>query len=90
MADELQRTCVECGTTMSPIVIMDNQPGAFKRHSTGVLEYRLPDDKVSFWTGRYPSTGVVRAYLCPECGRIALYGSSPEAATEVADDTGAG
>lgn len=59
---------------MSPIVIIDVAPGVSKHAVAGPLTYRLPDDRVSFWTGKYPTQGVVQAYLCGECGRIALYG----------------
>ena len=83
MADELQRACVECQGAMSPIVIMDRQPGGFvSRFVAGVLEYRMPDDRVSFWTGQYPTAGVVRAFLCAGCGRIALYGDKADAAPD--------
>lgn len=64
---------------MSPIVIMDMAPGMARRAVEGPLTYRLPDDHVSFWTGKYPTAGVVQAYLCPGCGRIALYGDKPDA-----------
>jgi hypothetical protein len=64
---------------MSPIVLMDKAPGLASHAVAGPLTYRLPDDRVSFWTGRYPSAGVVRAFLCAGCGRIALYGDMPEA-----------
>ena len=60
---------------MFPIVIMDqNAPGAMKHRRAGVLEYRMPDDKLSFWSGKYPSAGFVHAFMCGNCGRIALYG----------------
>ena len=77
MADQI-RTCVECQGSMSPIVIMDVAPGVAKHAVAGPLTYRLPDDRISFWTGKYPSAGVVQAYLCGECGRIALYGDKAE------------
>ncbi len=65
---------------MSPVVIMDRQPGGLARRAVaGLLEYRMPDDRVSFWTGQYPTAGVVQAYLCAGCGRIALYGDKPDA-----------
>jgi len=62
---------------------MDRQPGGLSRRAVdGLLEYRLPDDKVSFWTGKYPSAGVVQAYLCGECGQIALYGDKAAESTQ--------
>src|SRR5688572_1355755 len=50
MADEDSRPCVECDGMMSPIVIMDkSQPGLTRHRHAGSLEYRLPEDRVSFW-----------------------------------------
>jgi hypothetical protein len=72
---------------MSPIVIMDKAPGMARHAVVGQLEYRLPDDCASFWTGKYPTAGVVRAYLCAGCGRIALYGDNPDAEPGAAPDS---
>jgi hypothetical protein len=60
---------------MLPIVIMDKVGSKFTKH----MEYRQPDDSRSFWTGWYPTAGKVRAFLCGDCGRIALYGEPPQA-----------
>jgi len=78
MADEV-RTCVECRGSVSPVIIMDKSPGGLSRLHIGELEYRLTDDRVSFWTGQYPTAGKVRAFMCEGCGRIALYGGKPDA-----------
>jgi hypothetical protein len=80
MADELARTCPECQGAMSEIIIMDQgvRPATYVGAS-GVLSYRQPDDKQSFWTGKYPTAGRVLAFLCGDCGRIALYGGVPNA-----------
>jgi hypothetical protein len=80
MADEVSRKCADCQGAMSPIIIMDKSGPGLTRHSViGSLEYRLPDDRVSFWTGKYPTAGPVEAFLCQECGRIVLYGARPDA-----------
>ncbi|MGH7200121.1 MAG: hypothetical protein ACREJB_05915 [Planctomycetaceae bacterium] len=50
-----------------------------KHRHAGSLEYRLPDDRLSFWTGMYPTAGEVWAFMCADCGRIALYGGAPDA-----------
>jgi hypothetical protein len=88
MADEV-RTCVECQGSMSPIVIMDLAPGLARRAVAGSLTYRLPEDRVSFWTGQYPTTGVVRAFMCAGCARIALYGCAADPESDSAADSGA-
>ncbi len=83
MENEVSRTCVECQGQMSAIIIMDKyRHGLTKHRDTMPLEYRLPDDHLSFWTGRYPSAGEVKAFMCANCGRIALYGGKPESAAD--------
>ena len=84
MATEVQRECPDCQGAMSPIIIMDKSPGLASRVVSGQLEYRLPDDRVSFWTGKYPTAGVVRAFFCSGCGRIALYGDMSDAGPDAA------
>ena len=79
MADEAARKCVECQGSMSPILIMDKLHTFPTPHRhAGSLEYRLPDDSLSFWTGKYPTAGTVRAFMCADCGRIALYGGAAD------------
>jgi hypothetical protein len=79
MADEMSKTRVECEGPMSPILIMDKTYPVNVYRSAQELEYRRPDDSRSFWTGKFPTAGPVRAFLCGECGRIALYGVAPDA-----------
>jgi hypothetical protein len=65
---------------MSPIIIMDKtHPGPTRHLHAGPFEYRLPDDRLSFWTGQYPTAGPVLAFMCEGCGRIALYAGKPDA-----------
>jgi hypothetical protein len=67
---------------MSPIIVMDRSHNPLtNRPYVGSLMYRLPDDRPSFWTGKYPTAGSVQAFMCAECGRIALYGNKPQAET---------
>ena len=82
------RTCVECQGVMSPIIIMDVAPSLSRRAVAETLSYRMPDDRVSFWTGKYPTAGVVQAYLCAGCDRIALYGQSPDSKQTASVDDG--
>ena len=79
MAEKSPKVCMECQGPMSPIIVMDRQPGVARLSVTGSLEYRLPEDRVSFWTGKYPTAGEVRAFMCEGCGRIALYGAAADA-----------
>jgi hypothetical protein len=91
MADEDTRTCFECDGKMSPIIMMDkSHPGLTRHRHTGQLEYRLPDDRLSFWSARFPTAGLVRAYLCADCGRIALYGIAQDSGEAENSGTEAG
>jgi hypothetical protein len=87
---ESAKICVECQGRMSPVVIIDKTAPAatklpaltdpkFAHRHAGPLEYRLPEDRLSFWTGKYPTAGLVQAFMCDGCGRIALYADKPEA-----------
>jgi hypothetical protein len=31
-----------------------------------VAQYRLPEDRLSFWTGKYPTAGPVMAFMCED------------------------
>ena len=75
MTKEESKRCVECEGIMSRIIIMDKDRFGITAQAPQSLEYRRPDDSRSFWTGRYPTAGPVRAFMCSECGRIALYGT---------------
>lgn len=79
MESTASQTCLECQGPMSPIVIMDKRRGVPTEHrDSSTLEYRMPDDRISFWTGKYATAGHVQAYMCAKCGRIALYGGRAE------------
>ena len=84
MADDTSKTCIECQGTMSPIIVTHTAYG-FSNMGAKQLDYRQPDDRRSFWTGKYPSAGQVHAFLCGNCGRIALYGREPAAEPETAE-----
>lgn len=76
MEDNASTLCPQCQATMAPIVLMDRyHPNS---RFSQELEYRLPGDKPSFWTGKYPSGGKVQAFMCGDCGRIVLYGRVPD------------
>lgn len=63
---------------MSPIVIMDKNHSRFTAQLLfSDLEYRLADDHMSFWSGKYPTAGSVQGFMCENCGRITLYGGQP-------------
>jgi hypothetical protein len=73
MSDEATKKCVECEGVMSQVVVLDRNYKSVQQ-----LAYRQMDDKVSFWTGSYATAGPVLAYMCGNCGRLALYGGTPE------------
>ena len=64
-----EKKCVECGGAARPIRLIDK--GEAGSHHD--VEYAARDAGQGFWTWRYPVAGRVAAWLCPDCGRIALY-----------------
>jgi len=84
MSDEA--SCVECQGEMSPVVVMDKDRWGNTGPGPQAIEYRRPEDSRSFWTGKYPTAGLVRAFMCGSCGRISLYGNAPDAYPDAAPD----
>ena len=82
MQDETTKTCMACQGAMTPVMVLDRDSYGLTRQGTQVLAYRHPDDSQSFWTGKYPTAGIVRAYMCEGCGKIDLYGSAPDASPD--------
>ncbi len=78
MTNDASKTCVECQGAMSPIIVMDKDRYGNLGPGPQTLEYRRPEDSRSFWSGKYPTAGPVRAFMCGGCGRIALYGGAPD------------
>jgi hypothetical protein len=62
--------CLECSGEMLEIKLIDK--GHFDNR--GELIYASADAKIGFWSRKFPHEGRVKAYMCGECGRIALYG----------------
>ncbi|HQX48775.1 MAG TPA: hypothetical protein PLR25_02650 [Planctomycetaceae bacterium] len=60
-------TCVECGASMVPIRIVQQDRGC---HSP--LKYAAIDSTRSLVRGRYPLQGEISAELCTGCGRVIL------------------
>ena len=63
------RTCVACGETLVPIQLIETSGRYGLRHSE--LQYTAGDAQ-SGWFGSYPVEGIIRAQLCPRCGRVGL------------------
>ncbi len=70
MSDEATRVCVECGGTAVSITILDRD----RSNTPSGLVYHRSGDKLNFWTGKFPTAGLVSAFMCGTCGRISLYG----------------
>lgn len=73
MTNDIERNCPECQSKMRNISIIDRSRLNEFRSIDSVLTYATPDAKPGFWTGSIPAEGVVAAYACTQCGRIALY-----------------
>src|SRR5439155_19968848 len=78
---EVARSCPDCRCSLRPIRVLDaTAPGPLIRRGKGAthvtLSYAAPDAKPSWFTASVPREGVVRGWICPECGRILLYGEA--------------
>lgn len=73
MATTQEHKCPDCAATMHRIRLIDKAHGG---HTN--LEYALAESKLGFWLGQYPVEGIVEAYMCDHCARIALFGASYE------------
>lgn len=68
--------CPDCQGSMQPIKLIDaTHPGWDSKGVQHVgLSYAAPDATKSHFVGRIESLGVVKGFICPDCGRIVLYG----------------
>lgn len=67
----VERHCPDCKVEMSKVRIVDKTSYG----GDTSLEYALADAERSLWGGDYPKAGYVRSFMCPQCGRIILYGA---------------
>jgi len=69
--------CPDCTSAMQPIKLIDATDGPGWDHE-GVqhveLGYASPDANRSFFLGKIERKGSVKGRICPDCGRIVLYG----------------
>lgn len=76
MNDDTQQPCPDCGGAMSAIFVVDKtHVGGGYHHA---LQYTVPGEKQSFWTGKFPIKGTVGAAMCGKCGRILFRGIPAE------------
>ncbi len=64
------RTCSGCGIKLVEIKLIDSSGGSGNRHEE--LRYTAGDAEQG-WIFGFPIEGIIRAQLCPKCGRVALY-----------------
>ena len=73
--------CPDCKRALQPIKLIDaTAPLGLNDEEAGSghvrLSYAAPDATPSLFTGRIQRLGFVKGLICPECGRISLYGES--------------
>lgn len=70
------RSCPDCNTGMQPIKLIDATARSVGRGALDHVElaYAAPDAQASFFLRKVPALGTVKGSICPECGRIVLYG----------------
>jgi hypothetical protein len=69
--------CPDCSVALQPIKLIDATGGP-GRDNQGLqhveLSYAAPDASRGLFLGKIPRLGVVTGLICPQCGRILLYG----------------
>ena len=66
---------------MAPVKLPDATDSFFGQGACHVeLEYAAAEAKREWFTGRIPALGVVRGFICPQCGQIKLYGTHSDGA----------
>jgi hypothetical protein len=70
--------CPDCESSLQPIKLIDatQKMGDQEGRQHVELSYAASDAKPSFFSGKISRLGVVRARICPSCGRILLYGEA--------------
>lgn len=72
-------SCPDCQGELYAIKLLDATDST--RTGEGVshveMAYAAPESSASFFTRSVAKSGVVKAKLCNQCGRIFLYGSKP-------------
>ena len=70
----MRKTCPECDVELRPVKVLDATHSLPKTGSRHVeLAYAATDAKPTGFQKTIPKEGVLRAMLCPECGRTLLY-----------------
>lgn len=64
---EMKQPCPECGSDMQPISVFT------KTFPNSALHYAPRDQCDTACSMQKPAQGIVRAEMCPACGRIAFY-----------------
>ena len=70
-------TCPDCETELHPIKLLDATNLGLGTEGIGHVEtcYAAESAEASWYTKTVPKAGVVKAKICPACGRIVLHGS---------------
>ncbi|HTN74706.1 MAG TPA: hypothetical protein VL096_05645 [Pirellulaceae bacterium] len=74
-----QSTCPDCSGQLCNIKLLDATEATRAGEGVGHVEltYAAPDAAATFFTRAVTKSGVVKAKLCNQCGRIFLYASRP-------------
>jgi hypothetical protein len=88
---EPRNTCPDCESELQPIKLLDATDTGMGGHgiSHTELSYAAPDSAASFFTRTVPRLGTVQGKICPDCGRILLFGrKGSESSGRIGEGTG--
>ncbi len=71
----MKHDCPDCSTELQPVRLLDATHDLPAKTGGAHVElaYASLESKPSFFMRAIPREGVVRAMLCPSCGRMLLY-----------------
>jgi len=66
------RSCPDCAVPLDPIKLLDMN----YKSQVPALHYTSMETKPSLWDGAHRPVYQLTALMCPECGRVLLYGAT--------------
>lgn len=75
MASGPSRQCPDCAVPLEPIKLLDRN---YRSVEDGLV-YTTLSAKRRLWDGNYSEAYGIQAFICPQCGRMQLYGETAQA-----------
>jgi hypothetical protein len=74
MASGPSRQCPDCAVPLERIKLLDRN---YRSIEDGLF-FTTPSAKRRFLDGNYTEAQEIQGFICPQCGRLLLYGETPQ------------